>query len=116
MRNDTMRGKHALIPLLNPERVLGSESELHATVEYASGIDGGRAHVRHCGELDRARNRKYVGVFDDWYLPKADARLRNRVGRNEADVDLPRVEHFEHFARRRFLNVDLQAERAAAHQ
>src|ERR1700730_15656803 len=118
MCKDTMRREHPLIPLLNSKRVLCSKIELDATVEYATDICRSGAQVHNCTEVDRARNRKYIRILDDRYLPKADARLRNRIGRNETDVDLPRVEHLEHLTRRGLLDVDFQAgsATAAAHE
>src|SRR3981081_3473357 len=97
--------------------MLGPESELDATVEDASDLGRSGGHGDEGIEVDRAWNRKHVRILDDRYLPEADAGLSDRTGRNEADVDLPRVEHLEHLARCGLLDVDFKpAGAAAAHE
>src|ERR1700730_17588190 len=98
MCNDTMCREHPLIPLLNPKHVLSSEIELNASVEYVSEIRRCRVHVHYCIEVDRTRNCQHIRILDYEHLSEADARLSNRISRNESDVDLARVEHFEHLA------------------
>src|SRR5438105_1956027 len=117
MNGNTMQREHALIPLLNPKRVLSPKTELDATVKYCGNIVWSGFHCSDFSKVDPARNREYIRVLGDRDLPKPDARLSNRVGSNQADMDLPRVEHFEHFAGGGLLNIDFQPGGAgAAHE
>src|SRR5207247_6709511 len=84
MRDQPVRRQHALIPLLDPQRVLGPEMELDAAVEHATNLGGSRVEVAYRVEVDRAWNGEYVRVLDDRQLAEADAGLRHRLGRYQA--------------------------------
>src|SRR5215472_9284627 len=70
-----MKGKHALVPLLDPKRVLGAEVELNAPVQDVGDIRGSGIDILQSLEIDRTWDREYIRVLDDRYLPEADARL-----------------------------------------
>src|SRR5262249_16719189 len=117
MNDNTMQREHALIPLLDPKRVLCPKTELNATVKYSRNIEWRGFHCSDFSKIDPARNREYIRVLGDRDLPKTAALLCNRIGRNQADMDLPRVEHFEHFSGSGLLNIDFQPGGAgAAHE
>src|SRR5437667_149292 len=80
MRDQTMRRQHALIPLLDPQCVLGPEMKLDAAVEHATNLGGSRVEVAYRIEVDRAWNREYIRVLDHRHLAEADAGLRDRFG------------------------------------
>jgi hypothetical protein len=73
--------------LLDAQRVLVPEMELDAAVEHA--LHGRRrgVDVADRGEIDAFRHRKNVGILDHRKLAEADARLRDRVGGDQANTD-----------------------------
>jgi hypothetical protein len=68
-----MKGEHALVPLLDPKCVLGTEVELNTSVQDVSDIRGSGIDVLQNLEIERAWDREYIRVLDDRYLPEADA-------------------------------------------
>src|SRR5207249_1053495 len=82
--------------------------KLDAAVEHATNLGGSRVEVAYRIEVDRAWNREYIRVLDHRHLAEADAGLRDRFGCDQADMGLPRVEHLDHLAGRRLVDVDFE--------
>ena len=102
-------GKHALVPLLDPQRVLGAEIELDAAVEELRGVVGGRIQALDGAQAKRLRHREHIGILDDRNLPEPDARLRDQIRGDQPDVGLPRIQHFQHLGGGSLMDIDLEA-------
>ena len=84
-----------------------AEMELDAPVEHVAGLLRQSVEGARLAELERARHREHIGVVDHGDLAEADARLGDGVRCDQADIGLARVQHFQHFRRRRLVDVDL---------